>query len=54
MEPKEQVPPVEQSTRTLEEITIQTNETDAKGRELEDSNGKACHHRKGGSLSGLL
>uniref|UniRef100_A0A671YEC7 Sodium/myo-inositol cotransporter 2 n=1 Tax=Sparus aurata TaxID=8175 RepID=A0A671YEC7_SPAAU len=48
VEPKEQVPPVEQSTRTLEEITIQTNETDAKGRELEDSNGKACHHRKGG------
>uniref|UniRef100_A0A8C9Z6P7 Sodium/myo-inositol cotransporter 2 n=1 Tax=Sander lucioperca TaxID=283035 RepID=A0A8C9Z6P7_SANLU len=51
-EPKpEQVFSVERSTKSLEVITSQTNEMGVTGREQESSNGKASHHRKGGSLS---
>lgn len=47
--PKEQVFSMEPSIKTSEEIQI--NEMEDAGREQEGMNGKACHQRRGGSLS---
>lgn len=48
VEPKEQVFSVERSIKSLEMVTSQTNEM---GVTEENSNGKACHHRKDSSSS---
>lgn len=52
-EPKEQIFSVECSTKMFKEITSQTNEMEVTENELEGNNGKACHYRKGESVSCL-
>ncbi|XP_063759477.1 sodium/myo-inositol cotransporter 2 isoform X3 [Eleginops maclovinus] len=51
VEPKEQVFSVEGSTMSLEVNNSQTNGMGVTGSEQENSNGKACHHRKDSSSS---
>ncbi|XP_044186271.1 sodium/myo-inositol cotransporter 2 [Thunnus albacares] len=51
VEPKEQVFTVEGSSKTLQAVTSQMDEMGVTGREQEDSNGKACHHRKDSTSS---